>query len=87
MYNYAKKNLAKVNIYIKDPYVAKYLTEEKITEIAFVGTVGGILGLFLGFSFISAVELFYIFCIRSCLRKIYMRNYSHAVKVLPAPEN
>jgi hypothetical protein len=29
--------LAKVNIYIKDPYVAKYITEEKITEIAFVG--------------------------------------------------
>ena len=38
IYRYAKNNLAKVNIYIKDPYVAKYVTEEKITEIAFVGT-------------------------------------------------
>ena len=37
IYRYAKTNLAKVNIYIKDPYVAKYVTEEKITEIAFVG--------------------------------------------------
>ena len=37
IYRYAKNNLAKVNIYIKDPYVAKYVTEEKITEIAFVG--------------------------------------------------
>ena len=30
-------------------------------EISFVGGVGGILGLFLGFSFISAVEVFYVF--------------------------
>jgi hypothetical protein len=37
VYKYAKSNLAKVNIYIKEPYVAKYITEEKITEIAFVG--------------------------------------------------
>jgi hypothetical protein len=40
------------------------VTEEKITEIAFVGTVGGILGLFLGFSFISSVEIIYVFCIK-----------------------
>ena len=58
---YARKNLIKANIYIKDPYVSKYVTEEKITEISFVGGVGGILGLFLGFSFISAVEIFYVF--------------------------
>ena len=62
IFSYAKKNLIKMNIYIKDPYVAKYVTGEKITEIYFVGEVGGILGLFLGFSFISSVEVFYIFC-------------------------
>ena len=61
---YARDNLAKVSIYIKDPYVSKYITEEKITEIAFVGTVGGVLGLFLGFSFISAVEICYVFCFK-----------------------
>lgn len=37
VYKYAKNNIAKVNIFIKEPYVAKYITEEKITEIAFVG--------------------------------------------------
>jgi hypothetical protein len=52
-------NRSQANIYIKDPYVSKYVTEEKITEISFVGGVGGILGLFLGFrlnliSFFSA---------------------------------
>jgi hypothetical protein len=34
-----------------------FLAEEKITEISFFGGIGGILGLFLGFSFISAVEI------------------------------
>ena len=45
---YARKNLAKVNVYIRDPYVSKYVTEEKMTRISFAGTVGGILGLFMG---------------------------------------
>jgi hypothetical protein len=36
------------NIDPQEPYAAKFVTEEKITEIAFVGMVGGILGLFLG---------------------------------------
>jgi len=61
VFKYARDNLVKVSVYIKDPYVSKYITEEKITEIAFVGTVGGVLGLFLGFSFVSAVEICYVF--------------------------
>ena len=46
--SYAKRNLVKVNVYIRDPYVSKFVTEEKITRISFAGTVGGILGLFMG---------------------------------------
>ena len=71
MFRYARDNLAKVSIYIKDPYVSKYITEEKITEIAFVGTVGGILGLFMGFSFISAVEICYICLFFKCFKNYY----------------
>ena len=48
-----------MNVFVRDPYVKRYLTEEKITEINFVGTVGGLLGLFLGFSFISVIEVIY----------------------------
>ena len=62
VFRYAKLNMAKVNVYVRDPYVRKYLTEEKITEIRFVGTVGGLLGLFLGFSFVSFVEVLYFVC-------------------------
>ncbi len=50
-----------VTIFIRDPYAAHYLRDEKITEISFVGTVGGLLGLFLGFSFLSVVEMLYLF--------------------------
>jgi len=67
--DYAQKNLVKVSIYIKDPYVSKFVTEEKITEIAFVGTIGGILGIFLGFSFISSAEIVFIFCLKPLTAK------------------
>ena len=57
---YAKQNVALVTVFIRDPYAAHYVGDEKITEIAFVGTVGGLLGLFLGFSFVSVVEFGYL---------------------------
>ena len=72
VFDYAKINLIKLSIYIKDPYISKYVTEEKITEIAFVGTVGGIIGLFLGFSFISAAEVIYMFGIKMIKNEIKM---------------
>lgn len=62
VYEYARENVAKVNIFVREPYVAKYKTEEKITEISFVGTVGGLFGLFMGFSFVSLVEMVYLCC-------------------------
>ncbi len=58
-FSYASENMAIINVYVRDPYVRRYVTEEKITEISFVGTVGGLLGLFVGFSFISVVEVLY----------------------------
>ena len=58
--NYAKENIAKVNIFFKDPFVKRYIREEKITENTFIGTIGGLLGLFLGFSFISGAEIVYL---------------------------
>ena len=30
---YARRNLAKIKIYIKDPYVSLFVTEEKFTEV------------------------------------------------------
>ena len=45
---------------MKDPFVEEIIREEKITLIQFIGSVGGLLGLFMGLSFISLVEIFYM---------------------------
>ncbi len=52
--------MAKLNVFIRDPYVESYLSEEAVSAVDFVGSVGGILGLFTGFSFVSAVEVAYL---------------------------
>ena len=57
---YSRANIAKVNIFLKDPYVKRYIRGEMISEFNFVGTIGGLLGLFMGFSFLSAVEVVYL---------------------------
>ena len=58
---YARDNMGVLNVYIREPYVRKYETEVKYGGIAFIGNMGGLLGLFTGFSFISAFELVYLF--------------------------
>ncbi len=60
---YASDNLVVLDIYLRDPYVKLYMRREKITVISFIGNVGGLLGLFLGFSFISGIEVFFMLCL------------------------
>ena len=57
VYLYGRDNLIKLQMYIKDPYVTRIMRQEKITEMSFVGKVGGSLSLFLGFGFISAIDV------------------------------
>ena len=57
---YAKENIAKVNVFIKDPFVKKYIREEKISWVTFLGSIGGNLGLLSGFSAITAFEIVYL---------------------------
>jgi len=57
MYQYAKENLALVNIYIKDPAVTQIKREQKIPLIWFVANVGGILGLTMGCSLVTVFEI------------------------------
>ena len=58
--HYAKENVAKVNIYLRDPFVKRIVREEKISIITFIGSVGGLLGLFMGFSVVSLFEILYL---------------------------
>jgi len=56
---YATDNVAKIKIFFKDPFYTQILRERKLTEIQAFGSLGGMLGLLLGFSIISLVEIFY----------------------------
>lgn len=59
IFQYAKKNLAVVNVYIKDPVVTRIMRDQKIPVIAFVANTGGLLGLCMGFSLVSVFEILY----------------------------
>ena len=59
IFQYAKKNLAIVNVYIKDPVVTRILRDEKTPIIAFVANTGGLMGLCMGFSLVSVFEILY----------------------------
>lgn len=83
---YAKRNMAKINVFIGDSYVQKFLTEEKITEISFVGNIGGLLGLFVGFSFISAVEfLYYLIVVKKSPQSNCKTSKRKKTNVQPKP--
>ena len=44
IYNYAKSNLAIINIFIKEPYSKRFRKTEKMSRIAYIASSGGLLG-------------------------------------------
>ena len=68
LYQYGRQNLALIHIMVQSPYVTKIKRDVAMPFITFVANSGGLLGLCIGFSFISAVEiLFWISCCcRNC---------------------
>ena len=56
---YAKDNLAKIFIFFKDPYYTEYLMDQSYSFAKFLGNIGGLVGISIGFSVISCVECFY----------------------------
>jgi hypothetical protein len=59
IYNYAKSNMAIINIFIKEPYSKRFRKTEKMSRIAYIASSGGLLGLCMGFSFVSLAEILY----------------------------
>ncbi len=64
LYDYAKRNLLWLNVYVKDSFSTQIVRDEKMTRTSFVANVGGLLGLCMGFSLVSRGEFF------SCRGKI-----------------
>lgn len=59
IYNYARENLAIINIFIKEPYTKRFRKTEKMSRISYIASSGGLLGLCMGFSFVSLAEIAY----------------------------
>ena len=67
-YDAYEKDIAMVTFFFESSTVFEYAREDRMTLIQFISQVGGLMGLCIGFSFISAAELAYWFTIR------YVRN-------------
>ena len=62
MVEYGRKNLAVVKVMMQSPYVTKIKRDVSMTFTTYVANSGGLLGLCLGFSLISGIELIFWFC-------------------------
>lgn len=49
---YAKRNTAKLGMYIRKPFVSSILVDEAQSTISFISNLGGIMGLCMGFSLV-----------------------------------
>ncbi|XP_018795549.1 PREDICTED: pickpocket protein 28-like [Bactrocera latifrons] len=61
---YMEKNIAVVNVYFKESWYRSSKQNEYIGITDFLSSVGGIIGLFFGFSFISLAEVIYYFVLK-----------------------
>ena len=62
MFQYGSENLAFVQIMMQSPYVTKIKRDVAMTFTTYVGNTGGLLGLCLGCSFISLIEILFWIC-------------------------
>ncbi len=71
IHNYARENLAIINIFIKESYTKRFRKTEKMSRISYIASSGGLLGLCMGFSFVSLAEIAYhcLLCIVLLFRK------------------
>ena len=59
-YNAYDVDMAVVQIYFENPAVFQYLRQPKSTWVDFFSSIGGLLGLCLGLSIVTVVELFWL---------------------------
>ena len=62
MHKYGRKNLALIHVMIQSPYVTKIKRDVSMTFTTYIANSGGLLGLCLGFSFMSGIEIIFCLC-------------------------
>ena len=78
LYRYGRENLAMIHVMIQSPYVTLIKRDVSMTFTSYVANTGGLLGLCLGFSFISAIEMIFWLCCCCCEFK---RNFAFVSSV------
>ena len=87
-FHFYRENLAIINIFIKESYTKRFRKTEKMSRISYIASSGGLLGLCMGFSFVSLAEIAYhcFLCIvllfrrkralfkKTQIRKAHMKN-------------
>ena len=63
-YDAYEKDIAMVNFFFETNTVFEYSRDQKMTMVGYLSQMGGLLGLWMGFSFISAIEILYWYTIR-----------------------
>ena len=63
-YDAFKKDIGIVNIFFGEERILKYVTLNRMSTLDFLSQIGGSLGLFMGISIISIIELIYWFTFR-----------------------
>merc|ERR1711915_100945 len=56
---YAKDNIAFVSLFFREPFTEVLAINVDTTDLDFISTIGGLLGLCMGFSFVTIAEMFY----------------------------
>ena len=62
MYKYGQQNLALVHIMMQSPYVTKIRNDVAMSLTTYIANSGGLLGLCIGFSFMSGIEIVFYVC-------------------------
>ena len=58
-YDAYEKDIAVVDFIFESNTVFEYRREQKMIFVQYISQIGGLLGLWMGFSFISAIEILY----------------------------
>ena len=67
--DYAQQNMALVSLYYREPFVSVLLVDEDTSYMDLIAGIGGLLGLCMGFSFVTIGEICY-FTGLAILRKL-----------------